>query len=129
MGYMDKQRARREEVAKFHLPERGEKMFRKIGIYYDEGGVNYWNYQNKPRGFYFNSHVCEISGGFETWTTGQAGDGYILIEEAKRFNAKRLHQLAENAKKFAEQINTMLDKPVHGYVDYIIRVSCFGSEK
>ena len=129
MGYMDKQRARRMDVGKFPLPERGENMFRKIGVYYDEGGVNYWNYQNKPRGFYFKSHVCEISGNMETWTTGQTGDGYILLEEAKRFNAKRLQALADNAHTFAEQINTMLEKPVEGYVDYIIKVVTTGAEQ
>lgn len=129
MGYAQKQAERCTQVATIRTPDRGEKMFRELTVNYKEGGVNYWNYSTINRGFYLTSSIVKIEGQMKTWTAGQTGDGYTLLEEAKRFNAKRLQALADNATKFSEQINTMLEKPVEGYVDYIIRVVCFGSEK
>lgn len=119
---------RRVHIAKIHLPERGPKMFRKLEVYYDEGGISMWTYKKKERGFYITSRVCEISDGFETWTPGQSGDGFIFLEGASRFNRKRLDQLAENAKKYSEQISLMLEKPVDGSVDYIQHVVLQGTE-
>jgi hypothetical protein len=123
---MSKHNDRRVYVTKFALPELGEKMFRKIEVYYDEGGISMWTYKRKARGFYITSRVVEIDRGFETWTPGQHGDGFLLIEEAKRFNKKRLDEIAENVRKYAEQINTMLSKPVDGYIDYIQHVGRMG---
>lgn len=119
---------RRNRVAKIHLPDRGPKIFRKLEVYYDEGGISMWTYKKKERGYYLTSRVAEIDNGCETWTPGQAGDGYIFLEGASRFNRKRLDQLSENAKKYSEQINIMLEKPVDGAVDYIQHVTLQGYE-
>lgn len=123
---MPKPNDRRQQVGKFHLPERGEKVFRKIEVYYNEGGVSMWSYEKKPRGFYIASKVVRIEGGFETWTVGQEGDGYIFVDSAQRFNRNRLNTLVTNATKCAAEINRLLEERPGGTVDRIIHLVLTG---
>lgn len=106
---------RRVKVAKFHLPHRGENMFREVDVYYDEGGINYFNYKQKERGYYLSSSIVKIEGGMKTWKMGQSGDGYMFLRSAKRFNRRILNELAATVKKNATQINAIWEDPHEVY--------------
>ncbi len=64
---------------------------RELAVYYDKGGMNYWDYSRKPKGIYFSASLYQDVEGsaFKTWTSGRAGDGYILVEPLDRYRPRR----------------------------------------
>jgi len=65
-----------------HTKHLTETNIRELSVYYDKGGVNYWNYDQKPKGIYFSTGLYEqVPGsGIKSWKTGQPGDGYVRLE-------------------------------------------------
>jgi hypothetical protein len=112
---MDYRADRRIYVANFHLSDRGENIFRELSVYYDEGGVNYFSYKKKERGYYLSSSIVKVERGIKTWTMGQRGDGYMLLRPAKRFNRRTLDELAATVRKNAERINAVWETPQEVY--------------
>ena len=69
----------------------------KISLQYHEGGINYFSGGYNKRGFRVSCTPVTLGGGMESYV--MLGDrrecgGYIMIEEAKRYNAGRLATLA-----------------------------------
>ena len=85
---------------------------RELQVYYDAGGHNYWNGTPKPKGIYFASHCFEEAEGSGTrrWTSGQKGDGYLLVVPLERYSAKQLRLVRERVEQNAETIHGFLER-------------------
>ena len=85
---------------------------RELQVYYDAGGHNYWNGTPKPKGIYFASHCFEEAEGSGTrrWTSGQKGDGYLLVVPLERYSAKQLRLVRERVEQNAETIHGLLER-------------------
>lgn len=67
----------------------------RVTVRYNEGGISYLTGNASRRGYYLHVTPVEIDGDFEIAKLYSGAKG--LIEEATRFNARRLHELAEGA--------------------------------
>ena len=92
-----------------HTKSLGENRYRDLDAYYDKGGMNYWDYSTKPKGIYFASHCYSKSGGIRSWSTGQKGDGYLLITPLDRYRPTALRTLQARIKEHADQIHTLIE--------------------
>lgn len=92
-----------------HTKHLGETRYRDLQVYYEKGGINYWDYRQKLKGIYFASHCYSRSGGVTTWQVGQKGDGYIPVVALERYSAKQLRLVRERVEAAAEQIHDVLD--------------------
>ena len=97
-----------------HKKNLKDNLWRELQVYYDKGGINYWNYEQKPKGIYFASHIYRLNGtsagNIRTWSTGQKGDGYLLIVPLERYSRKQLHLVRERVEADPERIHAMLDQ-------------------
>lgn len=92
-----------------HTKRFGQTRYRDLQVYYDKGGINYWDYSRKPKGIYFASHCYRRSGGCKTWSTGQKGDGYICVIELERYKPTALRAVCQRVEQEAEAIHALLD--------------------
>ena len=92
-----------------HTKHLGANRYRDLQVYYDKGGMNYWDYSNKPKGIYFATMLYTKSGGCRTWSTGQKGDGYLLAVPLERYSAKQLRLVRERVEVAAEQIHDIME--------------------
>lgn len=94
-----------------HTKRLTETNIRELSVYYDKGGINYWDYSQKPKGIYFSTGLYEqVPGsGIKSWKTGQPGDGYILITPLERYSRKALRLVRERVEEHADQIHAMFD--------------------
>ncbi|MBD1204569.1 MAG: hypothetical protein H9533_10575 [Rhodobacteraceae bacterium] len=96
-----------------HTRHLGETRYRDLKVYYDKGGMNYWDYSQKPKGIYFASELYQRSstsaGAIRTWSTGQKGDGYLLVTELATYSAKVLRLVQERVRTHADLIHDILD--------------------
>jgi hypothetical protein len=96
-----------------HTRHLGETRYRDLNVYYDKGGMNYWDYSQKPKGIYFASELYQLSstsaGAIRTWSTGQKGDGYLLVTELETYSAKALRLVQERVRTHADHIHDILD--------------------
>ena len=92
-----------------HTKHLGDNRYRDLQVYYEKGGVSYWNYAQKPKGIYFASHCYTKSGGTMSWSTGQKGDGYLKVVELNNFSTKQLRLVCERVEAAPEQIHDILD--------------------
>ena len=74
------------------------RMVLEVSVDYEEGGTSFLSGNSYERGFYLHFTPVTLRDGFRSYTIGGALSGIKgLIEPAKRFNAKRLEQLAAGA--------------------------------
>ena len=95
-----------------HTKRLSETRIRELSVYYDKGGMNYWDYAQKPKGIYFSTGLYEqVPGsGIKSWKTGQKGDGYILVTSLDRYSRKALRLVRERVEEHAAQIHAMFDQ-------------------
>ena len=82
----------------------------EIEVYYEEGGTNYFNGRNEPRGYRLlvnpvQIEVREIGGRvFESrlFQVGGGGGRRLFLEESTRFNRKKLEALAATCQERPE---------------------------
>ena len=91
----------------------GNGHHRDLQVYYDKGGMSFWDYSKKPKGIYFASHLYSKSGTgtatVTTWSTGQKSDGYLLVTELANYSAKALRLLQDRVRTHAVLIHDILD--------------------
>lgn len=96
-----------------HTRHLGETRYRDLQVYYDKGGMNYWDYSQKPKGIYFASELYQrtnsTSGAIRTWSTGQKGDGYLLVTALETYSAKALRLVQERVRDHADLLHDILD--------------------
>ncbi|WP_171182286.1 hypothetical protein [Ruegeria sp. HKCCD8929] len=89
-------------------------LWRDLQVYYDRGGISFWDYSQKPKGIYFASHLYQktdtTAGAIRTWSTGQKGDGYLLIVPLERYSRKQLRLVRERVEADPERIHDMLGR-------------------
>ncbi|WP_171182076.1 hypothetical protein [Ruegeria sp. HKCCD8929] len=92
-------------------------LWRDLDVYYDRGGINFWDYSQKPKGIYFASQIYRLNsteaGAIRSWSTGQKGDGYLLIVPLDRYSRKQLRLVRERVEADPERIHDMLG---HGQI-------------
>ena len=88
---------------------------RELGVYYDKGGMNYWDYSTKPKGIFFDSTVYEQEEG-SAWKTLKVdvaaktpGVGYILVVPLTNYRPKALREVRERVEAQAEAIHALCD--------------------
>ena len=92
-----------------HTKHLGDKRYRDLNVYYEKGGTNFWDHSQKPKGIYFASSKYKKSGTTTTWSTGQKGDGYMLITPLERYSRKQLSILQARVRDHADLIHDLLD--------------------
>ncbi len=73
----------------------------ETAVYYDQGGVCYATYKQKPRGYYLSATPIEEEdrgNGITVRKCGLFSGICTLLEPTARFNARRLEQAAAQAK-------------------------------
>ena len=67
----------------------------RVSVTYSKGGINYFNYQNEPKGYWINVSPVKLEvkeyGSF--WSTLLSKGFRHFVEEAPRFNKKKLDSL------------------------------------
>ena len=91
-----------------HTKSLGDNRYRDLQVYYDKGGVNYWDYSSKLKGIYFASHCYTRSGSTTTWQVGQKGDGYLLAVPLERYSPTQLRLVRERVEAQAEAIHAIM---------------------
>ena len=94
----------------FDIPTTTPNRVLEAVVTYDEGGANYFTGGTKRRGFYLAMHVIEITppvipggyGGRKSILFSRDQNGGCFLEEAKRFNAKRLQALFDGIRERPE---------------------------
>lgn len=99
-----------------HTKHLGDNRYRDLSVYYEKGGMNYWDYSQKPKGIYFSSSVYTKSSsgaGFAMRTysimPGQKGEGYILAEPLERYKPTALKAVRHRVETNADLIHTLLN--------------------
>jgi hypothetical protein len=94
----------RKDEIDWYLPINGKEFNNiKVKLYYDLGGMNYFSGSPKRRGFYISIQPVSKSETSESMTLlGKDSGGYVFVEEAKRFNRKRLLELVSIVPETAE---------------------------
>ncbi len=65
----------------------------EVSVSYSKGGINYMTYKQEPRGYQLHVQPLTIK---DNWVTIEGFTGVKqTIEEAKRFNRKKLEEVAE----------------------------------
>jgi hypothetical protein len=112
------------EADKLEWKERGQELTHlKICLEYNEGGQNYFSGGYNKRGFRVCVTPVTLNLNIESYM--MMGDrrncgGYVLIEEAKRYNKKRLLELAEKYDDKVEAIaQAVIIDDVHTLVKLI----------
>jgi hypothetical protein len=88
---------------------------RELSVYYDKGGINYFDYSTKPKGIFFSSTVYEQEEG-SIWKTlkvglgqGKPGVGYICVVPLDRYRPKALKEVRARVKAHAERIHALCE--------------------
>ena len=88
---------------------------RELEVYYDKGGLNYFDYKTKPKGIFFSSSVFEQEEGsmWKTYTVGigrnTPGVGYICVVPLDAYRAKPLREVRARVETHAEAIHALCD--------------------
>ncbi|WP_316014686.1 hypothetical protein [Roseobacter sp. HKCCA0434] len=86
-----------------HTQDLGDSQFRDVTVYYEKGGINYWDYSRKPMGIYVSVTRYRREGAIRTWSTGQKGDGYLLIVPLDRYRRRAFTDTTEAVKANIEE--------------------------
>jgi hypothetical protein len=81
----------------------------KVSLEYTLGGMNYFSGNQYPRGYRISITPVSRSEGMESFTmlgNRRSSGGYVMIEEATRYNKKRLIELA---KQFEPKLQEIFD--------------------
>ncbi len=93
-----KQGKRREYVGYITLATKiGDFNELKVRVEYSMGGINYFSGGYNKRGYRISLKPISRGNGIESSImlgSGKESGGYIFIEEAKRYNSKRLAEIA-----------------------------------
>ena len=96
-----------------HTKRISPKEIRELAVYYDKGGINYFDYSTKPKGIFFSSTVYEQEEG-SIWKTlkvglGQSkpGVGYICVVPLDRYRPKALKEVRSRVEAHAERIHAL----------------------
>lgn len=77
------------------LPTTDPDRILEVEVYYDEGGMSYFTGSVNKRGYYLAVQPVKLDGGFRSITAFSGTKA--LIEETKRFSAKKLQEVALQA--------------------------------
>ena len=86
---------------------------RELEVYYDKGGLNYFDYKTRPKGIFFSSSVFEQEEGsmWKTYKIGigrnTPGVGYICVVPLDTYRPKPLREVRERVEAHAEAIHAL----------------------
>ena len=79
------------------IPTTTEGQFVEVEVSYSKGGINYFTYNNEPRGYWLGVQPITVRSDLGVSFMAFSGTKAFL-EDAKRFSAKRLAELAAQGK-------------------------------
>ena len=98
-----------------HTKRISPREIRELSVYYDKGGINYFDYSTKPKGIFFSSTVYEQEEG-SIWKTlkvglgqGKPGVGYICVVPLDRYRPKALKEVRARVEAHAERIHALCE--------------------
>jgi len=74
----------------------------QVSVYYSKGGMNYFNGQNQPRGFYVSVKPVTINGNMVSYEIFKGYSQFLFA--VNRYSEKQLERAIEESKPIAEQI-------------------------
>jgi hypothetical protein len=77
------------------LPTTDPDRILEVEVYYDEGGMSYFTGGVNKRGYYLAVQPVNLEQGFRSITAFSGTKA--LVEETKRFSAKKLQEVAQQA--------------------------------
>ena len=96
-----------------HTKRISPKEIRELSVYYDKGGINYFDYSTKPKGIFFSSTVFEQEEG-SIWKTlkvglgrSKPGVGYICVVPLTNYRPKALREVRERVEAHADAIHDL----------------------
>lgn len=98
-----------------HTKRISPKEIRELEVYYDKGGINYFDYSTKPKGIYFRSAVIEHEEGsiWKTYKIGigrsRPGEGYICVVPLTNYRPKALREVRERVEAHADAIHRLCE--------------------
>ena len=107
-----------------HTKHLGDNRYRDLQAYYEKGSQNYWDCSPKPKGIYFGSHCYTKSGGTRSWSTGQKGDGYLLIVPLDRYRPTALRNLQATLKDHADHIHDLIERGAINKLQAFLKSEC-----
>ena len=107
-----------------HTKHLGDNRYRDLQAYYEKGSISYWDYSKKPKGIYFGAHSYTKSGGTRTFSTGQKGDGYLLIVRLDRYRPTALRKLQAAIKDHADHIHDLIDRGAVNELHAFLKSEC-----
>ncbi len=98
-----------------HTKRLSSTHIRELNVYYDKGGMNYFDYSQKPKGIFFSSTVFEQEEG-SMWKTLKVGlgrttpgAGYVCVVPLDRYRLKALREVRARVEAHAERIHALCD--------------------
>ena len=98
-----------------HTKRMSPTHIRELSVYYDKGGINYFDYSTKPKGIFFSSTVYEQEEG-SIWKTLKIGlgaktpgVGYICVVPLTNYRPKALREVRERVEAQAQAIHALCD--------------------
>jgi hypothetical protein len=107
-----------------HTKHLGDNRYRDLQAYYEKGSISYWDYSKKPKGIYFDAHSYTKSGGMRSWSTGQKGDGYLLIVPLDRYRPTALRNLQATLKDHADHIHDLIERGAINALHAFLKSEC-----
>ena len=96
-----------------HTHRISDTHIRELDVYYDKGGMNYFDYSTKPKGIFFSSTVYEQEVG-SIWKTLKVGIGaktpgvgYILVVPLENYRPKALREVRARVEAHADAIHAL----------------------
>lgn len=92
-------------------PQPGRQKVLKVEVYYTKGGYSFTTYKQVQRGIFLSMRPVTLDGCFESWACFSGA--HMFLEEAKRFNARRLQEWAaavQNDPRYQQLLDHVLAK-------------------
>ena len=88
----------------------GKRKFYKVMVYYQFGGMNYWNYKQEPRGYGIS--IKRVTGTPSIYTYSPMDKDQSLrlfLFETKRFSRKQLENIYNQLQPMLDSVYTDLE--------------------
>ena len=96
-----------------HTKRISPREIRELYVYYDKGGINYFDYSTKPKGIFFSSTVYEQEEG-SIWRTLKVGLGRAspawatsALSPLDRYRPKALKEVRQRVESHADRIHAL----------------------
>lgn len=104
--------SRRKLIKEIPITGNSEVNVIEVEFYFSKGGINYFNYQNEPRGYYLSVCPYKVSfdGHFKSKCYGAFSGLKALLEQSTRFSQKKFDNFHICENIIQRQVSLVLTK-------------------